>query len=362
MYNYSNNNSPAIIGIDKIKLVQFPLEIVNIDKLYNKCNVSISDSDLYSRDFIVNNKTVSLGSIVINDDMFKLIIGIKKVNINTFVPYQVIESNPAAILYGSNIKNICSPSELKKAITIISDRLHEYGIKVGLNNAVIEEVEINTNIKLNDRFNNYRNVFELIKDSLPKALNQRASYYDAELTAYTGFKVHNTQISLKFYDKFIEKGIISNDSLLRIEYRLLNRNKVLSLFGFNTIEALINNFNQSSIVFNKQIEKDIITKVYARVKELIKINSRKLNDIKNTQYHYVKHFLAISQDKVIFDYCIIESIINKLDISKSSKSKRRKELQIYLTQRQETGDIIFFNNIKKLNEIITTLGFNSITF
>ncbi|CUQ35019.1 hypothetical protein [Clostridium baratii] len=84
--------------------------------------------------------------------------------------------------------------------------------------------------------------------------------------------------------------------------------------------------NQSSTVFNKQVEKNIITKVYARVKELIKINSRKLNGIKNTQYNYIEHFLAISQDKVIFDYCIIESIINKLDISKSSKSKKRKEL------------------------------------
>lgn len=171
-----NGTSPAIVGIDKIKLVQFPLEIVNIDKLYNKCNVSISGSDLYRRDFIINNETISLGSIVINDDMFKLIIGIKKVNINTFVPYQVIEANPAAILYGSNIKNISDPYELKKAINIISNRLHEYSINVVLNDAVIEEVEINTTIKLNDRFNNYRNVFELIKDSLPKALNQRASY------------------------------------------------------------------------------------------------------------------------------------------------------------------------------------------
>lgn len=357
-----NDMSPAIVGIDKMKLIQFPIEIVDINKLYNKCNVSISESDLYRRDFIINNKTISLGSIVINDDMFKLIIGIKKINVNSFVPYQVLEINPSTILYKFNIQNISDNSELLKAINILTERISEYGITTDLYKAVIDEIEINTNITLNDRFDNYRNVFEFIKDSLPKALNQRASYYDAELTAYTGFKVHNTQISLKFYDKFIEKGIISNESLLRIEYRLLNRNKVLSLFGFNTIEALLNNFNQSSIVFNKQIEKDTIKKVYARVKELIKINSRKLNDIKNTQYHYIKHFLAISQDKVIFDYCIIESIINKLDISKSSKSKRRKELQIYLTQRQETGDIIFFNNIKKLNEIITTLGFNSITF
>lgn len=355
-----NGTSPAIVGIDKIKLVQFPLEIVNIDKLYNKCNVSISGSDLYRMDFIINNETISLGSIVINDDMFKLIIGIKKVNINTFVPYQVIEANPAAILYGSNIKNISDPYELKKAINIISNRLHEYGINVVLNDAVIEEVEINTTIKLNDRFNNYRNVFELIKDSLPKALNKKSSYYDSEVAAYTGFKVHNTQLSLKFYDKLIEKGIIADFSLLRIEYRLLNRNKVLSLFEFNAINDLLNNFNKVSIVFNKQLEKDVITKVTTKIKKLIKLNSNKLTDIMNTEYHYIKHFLAVTQDSIIFDYAIIESIINKLDISKSSKSKKKKELRHYLTERQKSGDIYFFNNIERLNEIITSLGFKSI--
>ena len=222
--------------------------------------------------------------------MFKLIIGIKKVNINTFVPYQVIEANPAAILYGSNIKHISDPYELKKAINIISNRLHEYGINVVLNDAVIEEVEINTTIKLNDRFNNYRNVFELIKDSLPKALNKKSSYYDSEVAAYTGFKVHNTQLSLKFYDKLIEKGIIADFSLLRIEYRLLNRNKVLSLFEFNAINDLLNNFNKVSIVFNKQLEKDVITKVTTKIKKLIKLNSNKLTDIMNTEYHYIKHF------------------------------------------------------------------------
>lgn len=355
-----NSISQSIVGIDKIKLVKFPIEIVNIDKLYDKFNVSISESDLYKRDFIINEKIISLGSIVINDDIFKLIIGIKKINVNTFIPYQVLEVNPAAILYGSNIKNINDSSELLKAINIITEKISEYGITTDLYKAVIEEIEINTNIKLIDKFNNYRNVFELIKDSLPKALNKRCSYYDAEVTAYTGFKVHNTQLSLKFYDKLIEKGIIADFSLLRIEYRLLNRNKVLSLFEFNALNDLLNNFNKVSIVFNKQLEKDIITKVTTKIKKLIKLNSNKLTDIMNTEYHYIKHFLAVTQDSIIFDYAIIESIINKLDISKSSKSKKKKELRHYLTERQKNGDIYFFNNIERLNEIITSLGFKSI--
>lgn len=355
-----NGISPAIVGIDKIKLVQFPIEIVNIDKLYNKCNVSISESDLYRRDFIINEKIISLGSIVINDDIFKLIVGIKKINVNTFVPYQVLEVNPAAILYGSNIQNISDSLELLKAINIITEKISEYGITTDLYKAVIEEIEINTNIKLSDRFNNYRNVFELIKDSLPKALNKRSSYYDAEATAYTGFKVHNTQLSLKFYDKLVEKGIIANYSLLRIEYRFLNRNKVLSLFKFNTINDLLNNFNTVSLVFNNQVEKDIINKVTTEIKRLMKLNSKKLTDIKNTEYHYIKHFLAVTQDLIIFDYVIIESIINKLNISKSSKSKKKKELRCYLTERQENGSTYFFNNIEKLNEIITSLGFKNI--
>ncbi|WP_288222556.1 hypothetical protein [uncultured Clostridium sp.] len=355
-----NDISSAIVGVDKMKLVQFPIEIVNIDKLYNKCNVSISESDLYRRDFIINEETVSLGSIVINDNMFKLIIGIKKINVNTFVPYQVLEVNPATILYGSNIKNINDSSELLKAIIIITEKVSKYGINIDLYKAVIEEIEVNTNIRLIDRFNNYRTVFELIKDSLPKALNKRSSYYDTEATAYTGFKVNNTQLSLKFYDKLFEKDIIANYSLLRIEYRFLNRNKVLSLFEFNTINDLLDNFNTVSVVFNNQIEKDIINRVTNEIKRLITLNSKNLIDIKNTEYHYIKHFLAVTQDSIIFDYVIIESIINKLNISKSSKSKKKKELRYCLIKRQGNGSTYFFNNIEKLNEIITSLGFKTI--
>ena len=354
MYNFNK------VGIDKIKLVSFDIKLVNLNDLYKHNNITISDSNLYKREFIVNDEIVEIGTILISDRLFKLNIGVRREKSGNMIPYQTIEINPAKVLYDENINNISDAKELLEAINIIEQRLMKYGIEVNLKKSIIEEIEVNNNIKLNEQFSRYKNVLELIKSVLPKTLIKGATYDDRGLADYTGFKVSNTQISLKFYDKFIERNMESEFSLLRIEYRFLRRDKVKSVLGFNNVEDLLSNFNKVESSFNVLIEKHIISKVQKRINELIKSMKEKLLKIQSTQRYYTHYLLAVIQDENIFDYEIIALAFNNLDINKSSKSLRKKEIRKLLKQREAKGNTLFFKNIDRLSEIITKLGFNKV--
>lgn len=354
MYNFNE------IGIDKIKLVSFDIKLTNLNDLYKHKNTTISDSDLYKRKFSIDNEIVEIGAIFISDSIFKLNIGIRKEKMGNTIPYQTIEINPAKILFGENINNISNKENLLESIYIVEQRLKEYGIEANLKKAIIEEIEINSNIKLNEQFSRYKNVFELIKSVLPKTLIKGASYDDRRLVDYTGFKVSNTQISLKFYDKFTERNMESEFSLLRIEYRFLNRDKVKSILGFNVLEELSSNFNKVESSFNMLIQKHIVSKVEKKIHKLNKLMHESLIKIQATQRYYIKYLLAVTQDETIFDYEMIALAIGELDISKGSKSLRRKELRNLLKEREEKGSNLFFNNLDRLNEIIEKLGFNKV--
>jgi hypothetical protein len=348
------------IGFDKMKLKKFHIRIFDLSKLFNKSNVTISESDLYRREYQTNQGIKSLGSIVINDCLFKLILGTKRINVYSFVNYEYIEINPAAILFGSNIRNVNRADQMENAVDIINKKLEEYGIETDLRQAVIEEIEINTNIRLDGEFSKYRNAFELIRSVLPKTYKTSGSYEDFELGIYTGFKTSNKEISLKLYDKLIEKGIIADYSILRVEYKLLSSDKVEKLFRYSSMEGLLDNFCDKDRVFHGIIEKDIISKVSKRIKELVSLNTKILKQAKNDEKCYIRYYLAISQDDMIFDYGLVCSAINNLQLSKGSKSKRRQELREDLVEREKNGTNSFFGNIDKLNEVFTKMSFGTL--
>lgn len=354
MYNFNE------VGIDKIKLVSFDIKLTNLNDLYKHKNSTISDSDLFKREFIINDQIVEVGTIFISDSIFKLNIGIRKEKSGNTRPYQTIEINPAKILFGENINNISNNKDLLDAINIVEKRLSEYGIEANFKKAIIEEIEININIRLEEQFSRYKNVFELIKSVLPKTLIKGASYDDRRLADYTGFKVKNTQLSLKFYDKFIERNIQNEFSLLRIEYRFLSRYKVKDVLGLNVVDELLSDFNKVKSSFIVLIQKHIVSKVQKKIHELNMLIYESLINTQATQRYYIKYLLAVTQDERIFDYEMIALAIGKLDISKGSRSLRRKELRKLLREREEKGNNLFFNNLDRLNEIITKLGFNKV--
>lgn len=346
------------VGIDRIKLVCFDIQIVNLYKLYN--SAEILESTIYKREFLINDGVVELGPIFIKDSMFKLNVGIRMTKVGEKIPYQILEINPAKIIYGSNINNINDVEKFKLAIEIVERRLKSYGLEVHLNTSIIEEIEINKNIKLKEHFSKYKNVFELIKSVLPKTLVKGASFDNRQVADYTGFKVENTQLSLKFYDKLVEQNISDNFSILRIEYKFLNRNKVKDVLGVNSVNELYNNFISIEIGYNNLIKKHIISKVHKKIKELKKLNLDNLIKCQREERYYIKYLLAITQDEFIFDSKILESAVSCLNIDKSSKSLRRKEIRNLLMQREKNGENLFFNNIDRMNEIIKNLEFEEI--
>lgn len=348
------------IGLDKMKLKDIPIKILSKDMLFSRSNVTISEVDLYKRDYQIAGEIVSIGNIVINDSLFMLKLGRKQIGFNAFTNYQIIDFNPAAIIHGSNVKNISCPGDLIRAILIVKKRLEEYGIDADLMKANIDEMEINTNIRLDEEFYRYMNVFELMRRLLPKTYKTSGSFEDKPTEKYTGFKVGNGQITLKFYDKLMEAGFDMDFSLLRVEYRMLKTEKIDSLLGHHSISELIKDFRPVKNAFKHQIEKDIVRRTQDKLNQMTRENVRTLKKVQQDQRYYVTHFLAIMQDDSLFDYDIACIAISKLRISQKSKSDVKGQLRKLLKEREKNGKNLFFNNIDRINEILNKLGFDEV--
>ena len=346
------------VGIDRIKLVCFDINIVNLNKLYT--GAEILESTMYKREYRIDDQVIELGTIFIRDPLFKLNAGVRITKVGSKIPYQILEINPSKIIYGSNINNINDVEEFKLAIEVVEEKIREYGLEVQLHSSIIEEIEINNNIKLKEHFSRYKNVLELIKSVLPKTLVKGASFDNRQVADYTGFKVENTQLSLKFYDKLVEQNINDEFSILRIEYTFFNRNKVKDILEINTVDDLVKNFMVLNKAYDKLIEKHIVNKIDKKINDLKQLSIKNLIRCHKKERYYIKYLLATTQDENIFDSRIIEAAVSELEISKANKSERRKEIRKLLMEREMNGNCIFFNNVDRINEIIYNLGFKKI--
>lgn len=346
------------IDIDKLIVKSINPTIVNFDKLCSHKNVRISET-YYKRNFLLNGSLIEIGEIEIRDSFFFLRIGIKKIG-GILIEYEKLELNPSSILYGINVNNINKLSDFELVISTIEERLLEYGLKVCLRSCLIKEIELNSNIKLTYNFTEYKQCFDFITDALPSRFKKISSFRNAELSQYTGFKAENEQISLKFYNKDLERNLDLPYSILRIEYRFKNSRKVKSAFSYNSLDELLSNISDINTIFNKLIKKDIITPIKHKINHLLTYNHTAIATLKENKRYYIQQFCAETQDDTIFDYKLLCNAIDKLSINRGNKYKRKQELKHELIKREKSGTKTFFNNIEKLNEIIEGLGYEKL--
>lgn len=346
------------IGIDKLILKSINPTIVNLDKLLSKKNVRIIET-YYKRNFYIDGSLKEVGEIEIRDSIFFLRIGIKKIGKN-IIEYEKLELNPSAILHGNNVNNINKISDFNIIISILETKLSNYGLKASIESSLIKEIELNTNLKLNNDFNEYKQCFDFITDSLSSKFKKIAHYKNNNLEQYTGFKAENEQISLKFYNKDLERNLDLPYNILRIEYRFKNSRKVKNTFAYDSLYELLNNLNDINTIFNKLIDKDIIIPIKNKIKQLLKYNYTSLAALKENKRYYIQQFCAETQDDTIFDYELVCNSIYRLNINRGNKYKRKQELKSELIQREKSGTKTLFNNIVKLNEIIEGLGYEKL--
>lgn len=286
-------------GIDKLILKSLDPTIIDINKLILRKNVKITKNG-YFRTYLIDNIPTEIGDIEIRDSIFFLRMGMKKIG-KKMIEFEKLELNPSIIIHGNNINNINKSTDLLLAIDILKNRLSFYGIDIDIQSCMIKEIELNKNIILNHSFNEYKQCFDLITETLPLRFKNKSSYFNNEIKEYTGFKSENEQLSLKFYNKSLEQNLFLPYNILRVEYKFKNPKKVKQALKYNSFSDLSYNLNNIDTVFNSLIEKDIVIPIKNKIKQLLHYNSTSLIRLKENKRYYIQQFCAETQDDTIFD-------------------------------------------------------------
>lgn len=158
----------------------------------------------------------------------------------TLQPFTRGESGMACFLQFSIPKvhhqgnNYFSVSEAGAKVVVddIERELREAGINTPLQEANISRLDAFRNIAPDEPFSSYYGLFSLLKAR--RAIQRGYG---------TTFLVHNTQQQFVVYDKLVEmqsRGVDVTDytNTMRFEHRLLNGNKVKSVYGFSSVSSL----------------------------------------------------------------------------------------------------------------------------
>jgi len=345
----------SAIGVDKIVLSTIAICSVDWLKYCSHPNTTLKPA-VESQSRCIGNQNIK--TLRINGNHYVLEIGVAFNQHHELMPYEKLELNPAAILYGCNLENVSNPNALQEALDMVTVNLdHEFGIAVDLSAALIRRIEINRNITLDHSFHCYGRIFSLIVDTLPKSMRMTQHYKDSGES--TGFKAGNGEISLKFYDKQREAKIVIDCSgkTLRVEYSFLNNRKIISQFGFDSMAMLLSNFDIVSTVWRGNIENDILRRIPEALNRESKRHYDKLiQAIDEQPKSYIDKWLALSQG--IFDVELLRKVLVKrltAGTSVQNIKKRLKQLDRSAEQRQKNEIEIFYGQLSLLEEVLDKL-------
>lgn len=290
--------------------------------------------------------------------------------------YNTLEVTLPTCKNKTNINNVSTERELLEVLELIQQELKGLGFgNVDLKSALIKEIEINVNVPLEREFKEYEKVFEYCKELLPKGLKATDNKNGAGLNGsykgnngeYTGFKVGNGSRTLKFYDKktnVLKKyGEQEKGELLRIEYRYMNTVTVKNNLGTNRLGDLLEDKGMERVrkAFKDSLEKDLINRIYKDIDKQLKHARKYLKRCRDTKgaCKYVVSYKPIDVEIVID---VLKDITNPKSYARDCKVLLKE-----IAKHQKTsGELLginkdkFIGNIKRINEILGCLGYESI--
>ncbi|HFL2493157.1 TPA: hypothetical protein ACG3HD_003669 [Clostridioides difficile] len=346
------------VGLDKqvwknINIIQ----IQSLETLLSKSNVSVSGGSVYKRTVNTSNGKQKIGKIKIHDSIFNLEMGViaSNGNINKLKNFERLEFNPSGILHqGINFNPIVSTDELIQVIEIIKSKLSsKYGIVVDFKNAIIKQSEININLPLQHKMQEYKIPLDFLLHKVLKKHTKKFPFFHDSF--FNGIYCGNGLIELKMYEKNKECGVFLEHDTLRIEYKLLHEDKVIEMLGTNILVDILEDFNIVSNSFYKTFEADIYNRIYKAINNLVKENLKIYNSFSNESQQF-KSFLSSIDANSTFDYLIVKKMISHLKIKKNQKSNMRFIAYKKLNEKQTR----MLGNIDLLNEILIKLKFEPI--
>lgn len=252
----------------------------------------------------------------------------------------------------------------------IQEHLKEkYGILTDFSDITIKEIEINRTFKLEDDFEKYHRVLNLIMTNLPSYLKNQMDYKKVTQgntefqTYYATSKTTNKSkryLLFKIYNKSkaVENIILLTDSHMRVEFRLVGSEKVKKALGTNKFAELTDELINS--YFDRQIEK-LIQRPFERWQKdrnsyLVKLmHEERKRDIR----HWQTNVLRVLQNEeiaekraVLLDIEELIPLVDRLDL----KSNRKCDVKRNFRKQVTKFETVFCNQDHlKMEEILRKL-------
>ncbi|HFL2500829.1 TPA: hypothetical protein ACG3JX_003839 [Clostridioides difficile] len=332
------------------------LKINNLNKLLSKSNVSVSGGQVYKRIINTSVGVEQVGKIKICDEIFMLEFGVvaRNGNINKLQNYEKLEFNPSSILnQGINFNPIVNSSQLIEVIEIIKSRLqNQYGIIVDFDDARIKKCEININIPLDYDMKNYQIPLEFL---LHKILNHKKKFALYHEGYFNAIYSANKNVEFKIYEKNKECNLFLNNDTARLEYKLLEEEKVFNILKTTKIKDVLKDFSIIENSFYKMFEDDIYSKLNKVFDKLVKDNLKIFNSFKSESQQFKSYLSSIDVNST-FDYLVVKKMISQTNLKKNQKSNMK--FIAYKKLREKQTQMI--GNIELLNEILIKLNYNPI--
>lgn len=352
--------------LDKIILGSINiLEFRNIENLIKNGIVEMTSSQV--RYITASGQTFNK-LLIENDGVINKLIAGSKIIGNKRVDYCNLETTIKPTGTG-NLVCYTVEDYLGRLIEIQEHLEKTYGIIADFSDINIKEVEINRTFKLEENFENYHRVLNLIMTNLPQYLKNQMDYKKVMngsseyQTYYATSKTTNKSkryLLFKIYNKTkaIENIILLTDSYMRVEFRLVGAEKVKKALGTNKFaeltDKIINNY------FDEQIDK-LIKKPFEkwqkdRNKYLVGLMKKERErDIRHWQSNVLRMLQneEIAQKRpVLLDIEELIPLVNQLDL----KPNRRCDVKSNFREQSKKYETVFCNSDHlKMKEIIEKL-------
>lgn len=336
---------PTVVGIDLQKLRSCNNVVVDVEGLTYPIYDYRKDGDQYIKHINITDGTM-FNRLTIGTYKADLGIGlfcyldISKMGVDdcNLVPYTV---------EGFKVYT-------DKCIKYIEDR---YGVKLHNNEYKGEVMEMNVTITLEEKFNNYSHLIELMAKLTPSKKRYKAELYYDRVNEITGIKLKNKSMSKKIYDKTKqmetekEIKIVLDKEYMRIEDTLLHQNKIKDVFKTYKIAEItdeaVKEYMQKSI--NEDLVKPLEKHITEGNKRLLKIAKA---EYKKNNKKWIQSFIisALTEDikgvPILVDKQQILDVIAQMITNKSNYNRALKRAVNDLDKLNK-----YVGNIQKLSEI-----------
>lgn len=343
------------IGLDK-QTIKPTVVSIDYEKLINCCNATVStEGTTYP---IYDHKKATeqhINHININDrTMFnRLTIGTYKTDMGIGL-FCYLDISKMGVddcnLVPYTLEGFRTYTD--KCIAYIEER---YGIVLNNNSYKGEVMEMNITITLEDKFNEYGYLLELMSKLSPSKKRYKTELYYDKTNEITGIKLKNGSLQKKIYDKKkqmeTEKEIkmVLDKEFMRIEDTLLHQNKIKDVFGTYNLSEITDTAVKGYLI--KSINEDLINPLEKHItasnKLLIKLakEEKKINNKKWIQSFIISALtMKIKDVPLLVDKQQILDTIKAMDNKNYKRSIKRAEADL----NKLNG---YIGNIDKLNEI-----------